>query len=258
FVLVIGINEYKFIDRKHDLQGAVKDANNFYRYLHDDRSIPEANIINLRDGEATRSAIIKEFQNLQQNPEIIRGEVAIIIYFAGHGAVAPKPDAWKDWVTPTGKVKMLCPADINGKDKVEGIPDRTLSHLLLDLSKAKGNNITLILDCCYAAGINRGVNKAGMRPCTLDLQNLSSTCDENIYSPASQTRAFQEDESGFSDSYGSHVLLAACRRTETAWEKDNNGVFTKALLESLKPLSSRDLPPSYDSLMQNLQMSVNE
>ncbi len=32
------------------------------------------------------------------------------------------------------------PQDANGK-VIEGIPDRTISRLLLDLSKAKGNNI---------------------------------------------------------------------------------------------------------------------
>ncbi len=117
---------------------------------------------------------------------------------------------------------------------------------------------TLILDCCHAAGINRGVVTDPMiRSRALNSQPLSPTCDKDIYSHASQIRLFQKDESGFSDSYGSHVLLAACRRTETAWEKDKNGIFTTALLSSLRSFDPRDLPPSYDSLMQNIQMPGN-
>ncbi len=123
----------------------MKDANDFSSYLLNDRGVPETNIINLRNGRATSSAIIEGFRQLKDNSKIIPGEVAIIMYFAGHGAVARKPAAWKNWVNPTGEVEMLCPADINpginGKVKVEGIPDRTLSQLLLDLSNAKGNNI---------------------------------------------------------------------------------------------------------------------
>ncbi len=128
---------------------------------------------------------------------------------------------------------MLCPANINrainGKVKVEGIPDRTLSQLLLDLSNAKGiilyvaelrvrddadalpmPFLTLILDCCHAAGINCGVVTDPMIwSRALKSQPLSPTCDKDIYSHASQIRSFQKDESGFSNSYGSHVLLAA-------------------------------------------------
>ncbi|KAK0504441.1 hypothetical protein EDD18DRAFT_502339 [Armillaria luteobubalina] len=243
---------------RNDLHGAVDDADAFEEYLLTIRNVPKANITNLRNEGAKRSDIIKGFEGLRDNSRIIPGEAAIVIYFAGHGAVAPKPDAWTDWVIPTNKVEMLCPADLNqdihGKGRVEGIPDRTLSQLLLDLSKAKGNNITLILDCCHAAGQTRGV---GMRSRALDLQNLtlSPTCDEDIYSRGSQSRSFEKDQPGFSDSYGSHVLLAACKRTETAWEKDKGGIFTAALLSSLKSdFARKNPPPSYDSLMRNLKM----
>ncbi|PBK84254.1 hypothetical protein ARMGADRAFT_615488 [Armillaria gallica] len=255
FALVIGIDKYKFVEPNQDLQVAVKDADDFKSYLVKDMLVPEANIINLRNDQATRLAIIEAFIELKDDPRITPGEVAIIIYFAGHGAVARKPSAWKNWETPDDKVEMLCPADINhdlnGKDRVEGIPDRTLSRLLLDLSKAKGNNITLILDCCHAAGMNRGSNDPALRSRVLNLkgvQDLSPTCDEHIYSQESLTRSVQEGVSYF----GSHVLLAACRRTQIAWEDGNNGIFTTALLRSLRKAASSDLQPTYDSLMNGL------
>ncbi len=154
FALVIGINKYKFVEPKQDLQGAVKDADNFKNYLLEDLGVAEDNIIDLRDKDATRSAIINQFRELERNPKIVPGEAAIIIYFAGHGALTTKPDTWTGWVSTDEKtIEMLCPANIgapdvkdkvvpDGKDKViEGIPDRTISRLLLDLSIAKGNNI---------------------------------------------------------------------------------------------------------------------
>ncbi len=145
FALVIGINEYKFIEPKQDLKGAVKDADNFKNYLLEDLGVAKDNIINLRDEEATRSAIIDRFRQLEGDPKIDSGEVAIIIYFAGHGALATKPDEWSDWVSTDKNIEMLCPADIGALDAngkaIEGIPDRTISRLLLDLSIAKGNNV---------------------------------------------------------------------------------------------------------------------
>ncbi len=47
FALVIGINEYKFIEPKQDLKGAVKDADNFKNYLLEDLGVAADNIIGL-------------------------------------------------------------------------------------------------------------------------------------------------------------------------------------------------------------------
>ncbi len=62
-------------------------------------------------------------------------------------------------------------------------------------------------------------------------------------------------KSGFSNSvWGSHILLAACRRNEYAREEGEQGIFTGALLKSLKHFAAGDLPPTYDSLMKHLNM----
>ncbi len=145
FALVIGINKYESVPNKN-LLGAVKDADNFKSYLLEDLGVAADNIINLRNEQATRSAIIERFRQLEADPKIVPGKVAIIIYFAGHGALASKPATWTDWVSTDEKlIEMLCPADIGALDvngePIEGIPDRTISRLLLDLSIVKGNNI---------------------------------------------------------------------------------------------------------------------
>ncbi|KAK0457436.1 caspase domain-containing protein [Desarmillaria tabescens] len=264
FALVIGINKYEWSPNEN-LQGAVADAKNFRSYLLQERKVPEANITFLRDEQATRSAIIENFRNLERNEKIIPGEAAIIIYFAGHGAVAHKPRTWENWETPNGNVEMLCPADINlplDKDgkKIEGIPDRTVSRLLLDLSNAKGNNITLILDCCHAAGMNRGGDDPGSRIRSFgDTQDLSPTCDNDIYLRGPQIISDQDrGTAGFSSSFwGSHILLAACGHNQAAREKDKKGIFTTTLLSALRELASGDPPPTYDSLMKGLRMPDN-
>ncbi|KAK0187614.1 hypothetical protein F5146DRAFT_1141058 [Armillaria mellea] len=132
----------------------------------------------------------------------------------------------------------------------------------MELLNAKGDNITLILDCCHVAGMNRGANDPAQQSWTLyfkNVQDLSPTCNEHIYSHESRTRSFQDRESGFSGSYlGSHILLAACRCAQTAWEEGDNGLFMTALLSSLKDATSRDLPPTYASLMKCLPKLENQ
>ncbi len=246
--------------------------------------VPEKNIDKLYNERATREAIIQSFRSLETNPEIIRGEAAIIIYYAGHGATAPKPK-WKDWDTLDNTIEMLCPVDMTPPEldphtgkvdvKVEGIPDRTISCLLRDLSTEKGNNIvrlqtshkvlqlranifqTLILDCCHSAGINRGAppDPSAIPRQILGPQIISPECDSDIHSRKETTRKSDEapNGSGFSGSlWDSHILLAACSRHESAWEVQSAGVFTKELLRVMRGRSLTEL--TYRSLMDNLNM----
>ncbi|KAK0469385.1 caspase domain-containing protein [Desarmillaria tabescens] len=263
FALIIGISEY-YCPKYPKLPGAAPDAGKIYEFVRGTLHVPEKNIINLRNEQATREAIIQSFRRLEENTEIIQGDAAIIIYYAGHGAMALKPVEWKDWYTPDNTIELLCPFDMmspesdshEGEDKVkvEGIPDRTISSLLLDLSTARGNNITLVLDCCHSAGINRGAphsNPSAIPRQILDPQTISPECDSDIYD--SRTRKSNEapDCSGFSGLlWDSHILLAACSRHQSAWEINSAGVFTEELLRVMRKRSLVEL--TYRSLMDNL------
>ncbi len=114
---------------------------------------------------------------------------------------------------------------------------------------------TLILDCCHATGMNRGASKDSRVRNFKEYQELSPSCDENIYSREYRTKLYQDKKSSFSNSVsGSHILLAACSRNESAREIGEQGIFTGALLKSLKHFATGDLPPTYDSLMKHLNM----
>lgn len=143
--LVIGINEYQCFPQ---LAGAVADADAFEEFLKDTLGVPPADIISLRDAEASRQAIVNGFTALRDNPKFGKDECAIVIYFAGHGAQVEKPPGWEDWQTPTGKIEILCPSDygVQRSDTViQGIPDRTISKLVNHISDIKGNNIVSVL-----------------------------------------------------------------------------------------------------------------
>lgn len=110
-------------------------------YLTDTLQVSADHIRTLRDGEATRSTIIKEFTNLQNDPRIREGD-AIIIFYAGHGGETTAPPGWE---SEGSKIQYILPCDIKTKDNngsdIHGIPDRTLASLLKELSIAKGDNI---------------------------------------------------------------------------------------------------------------------
>lgn len=103
--------------------------------------------------QATRKGITDRFKNLIHNPTISPG-MSVIIYYAGHGALAPKSKEWTNWQTPDNQIQMLCPTDMRvldvNKKVVEGIPDRTISKLLRELVTAKGNNIVCVVTLEYS------------------------------------------------------------------------------------------------------------
>ena len=141
FALIIGINEYKAVKRPFpNLDGAVPDADLVQSYLQKHLSVPNSQIRNLRDSEATRTAILHEINALTTDDRIQRGD-PILIFYAGHGSI-PTPKGRENG-GPT--IQLLLPHDYlckneNGQ-KVHGIPDHTLSVLLGRLASAKGDNI---------------------------------------------------------------------------------------------------------------------
>lgn len=147
YALVIGINRYQAEDWS-DLHAAVNDANSFERFLLHKLNVPSSQIINLRDEKASRKNIINAFvDGLLCMTSGCTEDPAIIIYYAGHGASTEKPKGWDFWATNSNNIELLCPSDMGlplGEDDMEviqGIPDRTICHLLNRLSRARGNNI---------------------------------------------------------------------------------------------------------------------
>jgi len=143
FALVIGINRYQDAHFPN-LASAVNDADKFQQFLVESLGVSPPNIVNLRDDGATRVAIIGAIKSLITNPNIQKDD-PIIIYFAGHGGRVSKPKEWSNWYTSGPQIEIMCPSDMShtteGEDCIVGIPDRTISALLHELSLAKGDNI---------------------------------------------------------------------------------------------------------------------
>ncbi|EIN11925.1 hypothetical protein PUNSTDRAFT_142133 [Punctularia strigosozonata HHB-11173 SS5] len=261
FAFIVGINQY----HNHELgnlNSAVSDAEDLKGYLEEHLLVPEHNIRLMRDLEATHDGIIQSFrEHLTFNPHIRRGD-PILIYYAGHGSRYP---AGGSWPTDDGFHEAICPCD-RGVVKIDGsvqqdIADLTLGGLLLELSETKGDNITVVMDCCHSgSGTRAGGSSSSssrMRPrfaTPLTHETAIIRMREEAFDfirPQVQTRRVEPVKMRYPDSR-THVLLAACRQDEQAWESDEggSGLFTSALLHVLR---SADLPRlSYMTLMAEI------
>jgi Caspase domain len=129
------------------LKGAVSDADSIVQFLVDQGAAPER-IRNLRNEQATRSAILRELRDLITNSSIEKND-PIVIYFAGKGTRAVRPTADEgllgSWSLRDQWDPCLAPYDFGGSHVegggVYGIPDQTLAAIMHRIAGAKGNNI---------------------------------------------------------------------------------------------------------------------
>ncbi|KIJ41388.1 hypothetical protein M422DRAFT_108764, partial [Sphaerobolus stellatus SS14] len=151
FALIIGIDSYP---KTTKLKGAVNDAQAFRKYLVDYLHVPDSkrNLTLLLNEKATKANIIKNLRALQINSQINYGD-PILIFFAGHGAEANPPHEWES----KDKIQLILPYDyaLEPLQFMNVIADRVFGALLNDICRAKGDNITVIFDCCHSGSGTR-------------------------------------------------------------------------------------------------------
>ncbi|KAF7348387.1 hypothetical protein MSAN_01792700 [Mycena sanguinolenta] len=245
FTLVIGIDEYKS-NSIPNLKGCVNDAHTVKNFLTNRFNIPKSQVAFLTNQDATRENILGKFQTHLANNPCIQKDDTIIVYYAGHGSRAPAPASWP---ATDGKIETLVPHDERQKDTkgepIHGIPDRTINILLSRLASAKGNNITVIFDCCHSGGLSRGDSSCdgiiGWR-FVETFEPIPGNLDEDLFrGRAAGTDLPPNITHGFTET---HVLLAACRQLQRARECISVegtpcGFFTNALIKQLRTMGPK-------------------
>ncbi|KDQ49939.1 hypothetical protein JAAARDRAFT_165207 [Jaapia argillacea MUCL 33604] len=257
FALLVGIDEYGDEDTGN-LLGAVNDTQFINHFLTANLKVPEDNILILNDSAATKKGIVSAIQShLINNPSIRPGD-PILFYFAGHGSEYNEDPVILDQY----EGQTMCVYD---RAKVGDLLDYEVGQLLSALAVAKGDNTTVILDCCHSGS---GTRSAGAPAPIDDEFELGAT---RFAKPLKGTQPFPkaalgEDlipsgtrhahiKSGFQyPGLHTHVLLAACRPDQTSREAKYQGQFCGYFTATLlKALSGIELPhTSYMALIAKI------
>ncbi|KAK0183539.1 caspase domain-containing protein [Armillaria mellea] len=229
YAVLIGIDAY----RSYPLRGCVSDALAVRKYLTDDLHVPKERIeCLLSPGDdclvnssiPSRENIISSLLGLVQNPHIQPGD-GIIIYFAGHGT-SYQCTKYRDTI-------------VNDNTPLPDISDREFNTILTHIYRAKGNRITVILDCCHTANLNRSMLDERVRAIP-SLPRISF--DKMLHDADQNTRRFPDYHSILDEDWlpnmDSHVILAPCREYQLTMERREgsgfHGAFTQSLLHTLK------------------------
>ncbi len=269
FALVIGIDKH-LSNGVRDLSGAVADTDAVNEFLEVTLGVPQCQIKNLRNEEATRIAIETAIQDLGNNPAIKKDD-PILIFYAGHGAEANAPSGWR---SANGKIQMLVPYDFildgsTDSQRGQGVLHLRLSHLLADLAAKKSDNIvrfplflsrvvseqahrqTVILDCCHSGSSTRADdNDPTFAVRGIDLPETYTVTQDLLHDIEPDARASLVAKGFETTGLLSHVLLSACKHGQEAGERDGHGIFTSALLSLLRESQVDKL--TYRDMITNL------
>ncbi|KAK0217303.1 caspase domain-containing protein [Armillaria fumosa] len=257
YAVLIGIDAYA----SYPLRGCVSDALALRKYLTDVLHVPKERIQCLlglgsdrqvHSSIPSRKNIISALLGLVQNPHIQPGD-GIIIYFSGHGTSYQCTQCHESIFTGEAPeraclkslcpIEALCPIDRDTRDNnntpIPDISDREFNAILTHIYRAKGNRITVILDCCHAANLNRSMLDEGARA----MPPLSRTSFDTMLHAADQNmRRFPDYHSILDEDWlpnmDSHVILAPCIEYQLTTERSDgsgfHGVFTQSLLHTLR------------------------
>jgi hypothetical protein len=189
----------------------------------------------LKDAEATRHAVIKNFREhlTKAGPE----DVALF-YYSGHGSQedAP-PEFWH--LEPDRLDETLVCYDSRDEGKWD-VADKELAVLIAEVAQ-RDPHVLCVLDCCHSGSGTRAALEEGLavRRAPTDRRHRSVDTFLDGTLAAGSVRGGASPGTGWGVlPSGKHLLLAACRPSETAKETREagkpHGAFTVALLTALR------------------------
>jgi hypothetical protein len=253
FALIVGIDRYKS-GNIWNLHSCAEDAKHMKRWLIDGLNVPKDQIRVLLDNQATKQKIEDSFMEHLVNNAAIEKNDAIVIYFAGHGSSLVAPRDWFSEADNTAEEQVICPYDHDTnttQGRIAGISERSLHALIDDLSSIKGNNITLILDCCFSPA-----QTPRNRRITRYTRTIKAVPDDlycGLWTGA-RGKPHTSHFGFFNPRLTTHTLLAACSMGDKAAEDKEGGKFTTNLIRAMSELPLHRT--SYAHLIEHLRQTA--
>ena len=142
YALLVGINDYSPAVGK--LNGCLNDVDHFHSYLTENFNRRRLHIEVLKDADATRPNIIKQFRSHLGRA---RANDIVVFQYCGHGARSKSAKPFEQFF-PDGQDEGLVCYDSRGPGGFD-LADKELAGLLAELAQNEPH-IAMILDCCHS------------------------------------------------------------------------------------------------------------
>jgi hypothetical protein len=259
YALLVGIDNYpQSVPSVPRLNGCVNDITEIETYLKNqvagEWKLREPKI--LTNEQATRQAIIDGFENYlcQAGSDDIA-----LFYYSGHGGQEKAPEEFWDLEPDRLDETLVC-----YDSRIEGnydLADKELSYLLAKVAE-KNPRVIVILDSCHSGSGTRNIPK-GARLAPEDTRDrpLSSfifASDASFKDLLLTSSEVNQKKIGLDLPKGRHILLAACRDDQYAWEHKGDDGRTRGAFSYffLKSLGQTNGSLSYVDLARNIEALV--
>lgn len=241
YALVVGIDAYPAPVPR--LRGAVNDALAAERWLLDS-GVPQKGIRVLRDGEATRAAVLAGFE---EHLGRAGDSDTALFWFAGHGSQQQVPAHYAH-LEPSGLMQTVVCVDsrrAGGRD----LADKEIRVLVRRLAE-RGAHVALVMDCCHAESSSRrpGAGNETVRAVGRRTDTPPGGLLPELKDPMAVAELLERTEGAAPD----HVNLSACRYHQGAKElplDEVRGVFSLALTVELYRAGRAGAVPTYRELL---------
>ena len=222
YALLVGIDEYR--RPISPLNGCVNDILGMQDYLKGRVATDgyQLHIRTLLNQDATRQGIIDGFrEHLCQ----ASSEDVAFFYYAGHGAQEQAPEEF--WEIEPERLNETLVCYDSRHDGVWDLADKELAKLISEVDE-KNPHTVIILDCCHSGAGTRGELEAETGVRKSSTNQRQRPLDSFIFALSETDKLSAEvspekNPSGWSLPKGKHIVLSACRDTETAKEYNGDG-----------------------------------
>lgn len=247
YALCVAIDAYR--QPVQPLSGCVNDIGEFVTYLKSRVADDSLTLQTLFDKDAKREALVTSLRDFYKRAQ---SEDTVLFYFCGHGSQEPTPQPL--WHLEPDKLNetLVC---WDSRNEAWDIADKEQTHLL-SLGNQNAPHRLVILDCCHSG---TGTRSALLQSRQTLPDSRSRPIDSYLFSD--ELKISRASGQRFDLGLPSHILLAACREDERAYEINDSGnhvgLFSHHLLHSLTRsqanLSYRDL---FKRISTNMQRST--
>jgi hypothetical protein len=225
--LIIGIGQYSEASDTETLHGVPVDMLNARR-MAKEMGIPNSNIVELRDSQATKENIQKEFKKLAE--KVKEGD-RVFIYHSGHGTRYQQGNNCLQGLQTYTKGKFTV-TDI--------LTEAEIAAFTKPISE-KADKVIVMIDACFSGGVinssTRSISdRLNIRP---KFNGNSGQGCENIGVNQINTRSLLSEIKRFGVNEENFVQIAAANNNEVSWDtKEMGGIATHTMTQCLMGESS--------------------
>lgn len=246
--LIIGIGQYSEASQTASLPGVPKDMENARKMAHA-MGIDDVNIIELRDVQATKKAIVNALQGLTKK---VQSGDKVLIYYSGHGTRYNSGDRC---------VEGLQAYSAGPFTEADVLSEEDLAKFTYPISE-RADKLVTIVDACFSGGVLAGKTRSLTQELGIRPKYNATGAECAVAVNERRTRSFEPAMFRLGAARENFVQIAAANYNEVSWDFPQlGGLATHSLSQCLLG-EARDINASgavsLDEIRQCAQQKIDE